>query len=249
LTFAATQGVGRCDPQPTPAPPSETVSAEDEFSPNYQSETGASNLVNLRTQIPFDNGTWVFRMKLPIVTAAPPESITGAGDLALWGLAVIDAGSAQWLVGVTFRVPTARGSLGTNKYSLGPSVGYVVQRNSSTLGFFANSFFSVIGPAWYPAVAKTQIAPAVKLDLARGWAVGLSTMQFTYDWVRDRWTDVPVGLRIGKKPLWVNRLDAYLEGERNLAHAADTPGWTVRALLRWKISGAQSDSSNEDDDQ
>ncbi|MBV8283310.1 MAG: hypothetical protein JO175_01610, partial [Candidatus Eremiobacteraeota bacterium] len=242
---------GQCDPAapPTPSPPSTTVSAEDELSPNYQSETGSSNVVNLRAQIPYDNSSWVVRVKLPIVTAAPSESVTGGGDLAIWDLKVINAGQGQWLLGATFRFPTARDSLGTNKYSIGPSAGYLVQRGPLTIGYFANSFFSVIGPASYPGVAKTQIAPTVKYDLPGGWSVGLSTMQFTYDWIRNRWTDVPLGFRIGKKPLWMSSLDAYLEAERNLARTPDTPGWTVRALVRWKIAGPQNPSSDEDDGQ
>jgi hypothetical protein len=239
----------RCDPtSSTPAPPSATVSAEDELSPNYQSESGSSNLVNLRAQIPYDNATWIVRIKLPIVTAAPSESVTGAGDLALWDLAVVNAGYGQWLLGGTVRVPTAHDSLGTNKYSIGPSAGYAIQRGTSTFGFFTNSFFSVVGPSWYPGVAKTQIEPALKYDLSNGWSVGLSTMQFTYDWVRNRWTDAPLGFRVGKNPLGrLSLFDAYFEVERNLAHVADTPGWTIRVLLRRKIAGPQSASSNEDD--
>lgn len=252
LACALTPLRGLCDPQAsaTPAPPSTTVSVEDELSPNYQSENGSSNLVNVRAQTPYDNATWVVRIKLPIVTAAPAESITGAGDLALWDLAVINAGDGQWLVGGTVRVPTARDSLGTNKYSIGPSAGYAVRAGASTFGFFTNSFFSVVGPSWYPGVAKTQVDPVFKYDLSGGWSVGLSTMQFTYDWVRNRWTDVPLGFRLEKNPLGgLKAFDAYFEVERNLGNVADTPGWTIRALLRCKLAGPQNTSTNEDDDQ
>jgi hypothetical protein len=225
------------------------VSAEDELSPTFQNDSGSSNVVNLRTQIPFDNSNWVFRTKLPIVTAAPALSVTGAGDLALWDLAVIDAHYDQWLVGGTVRIPTARDSLGTNKYSVGPSVGYVIRTTTSTLGFFFNAFFSVVGPSQYPGVAKLQVAPTVKFDLANGWSVGPSTMQYTYDLIRNRWTAVPLGIRIGKKPLWAKSFDAYVEIEKNLADTRDTPGWTFRFLLRSTLKGPASPSSDEDDDQ
>jgi hypothetical protein len=244
---------GRCDsapPPPTPAPPSATVSFEDEFSPNYQSESGSSNIVNLRAQLPYDNAAWLLRLKLPIVTAAPAESVTGAGDLALWDLAEIRYGYGQWLVGGTFRIPTAHDSLGTNKYSIGPSAAYVVQRGTSTIGFAMNSFFSVVGPSWYPGVGRTQIEPELKYSLAGGWSAGLSTMQFTYDWVRNRWTDVPLGFRVGKSAIGAKQLfDAYFDLEKNLAHAPDSPGWTVRAFLRCKLSGSQRSPSDDSDDQ
>jgi hypothetical protein len=234
--FAVTPLHGRCDPPATPAPPATTVSAEEELSPSYQDETGSSNLVNLRAQVPYDNANWVVRVKLPVVTSAPAESVTGAGDLALWDLAVIDARSSQWLIGPTIRIPTASDSLGSDKYSIGPSVSYDTKLGMGTAGFWFNSFFSVIGPSWYPLVARTQISPDFKFGLRNGWNVGLSTMQFTYDWARNRWTDAPLGFRIGKKaPGGLKNLDAYFEAERNFASAADTPFWVVRLSARWTL--------------
>jgi hypothetical protein len=234
----------------TPAPPSTSISAEDELSPNYQSESGSSNILNLRAQLPNADASWVLRIKIPIVTAAPSESVTGAGDLAIWDLAVRNAGQGQWLIGPTFRFPTASDSLGTNKYSLGPALGYVTVPGRWTMGFFTQAFFSIIGPASSPAVAKTQIAPALKYDLRNGWSLGFSTMQFTYDWVLNRWTNVPLGVRIGKKFRGaLKSFDAYLEAEQNLARSSDSPEWTIRALARWKFSAGQNAPSDTDQDQ
>ena len=206
--------------------------------------------MNLREQVPYVNSAWIIRIKVPIVTAAPPESVTGAGDVAIWDLAVRNAGQGQWLVGPTLRIPTAKDSLGTNKYSLGPAAGYVTQPNRWTIGFFGQTFLSIIGPASSPAVAKTQIAPALKYGLQGGWSVGFSTMQFTYDWVRNRWTDVPLGVRIGKKfGATLKSIDAYLEVEQNVAHSSDSPGWTIRALARWRFSRGQGPGAPSDADQ
>ena len=233
----------------TPSPPSTSLSAQDEFSPDYRSESGSSNVVNLRAQLPYDNGRWVLRLKLPIVTSAPSEAITGAGDLALWALSVQNAGTGQWLLGPTIRIPTAKDSLGTNKYSLGPCLGYATERAAWTVGFFGQTYFSVIGPAIYPAVAKTQIAPTFKYELPQGWNIGLSTMQFTYDWVRNQWTDVPIGFRVGKTFTGLlTSWDAYFEAEKNLASAPDTPSWTARLLLRWKGSRAALPTDGDQDE-
>jgi hypothetical protein len=133
---------------------------------------------------------------------------------------------------------------------VGPAGGYVEKRAGWTLGFFAQTYFSIVGPSSYAPVGKTQIAPAVKFDLRNNWSFGLSTMQFTYDWVRNGWTDVPVGVRIGKKPFArLERLDAYIEFERNLAHAPDTPGWTIRTLIRWRFSDRTRAPEDDDQDQ
>jgi len=225
--------VAQATPSPSPPPPPATyVSAEDELSPGYYGEAGSSNQINWRAQIPYGNSaTYYVRIKLPVVTSAPPESITGAGDLAVTNFAVLDA---AWVGGVTLRFPTANDSLGTHKYSLGPAFGYTVTRGRWTLGFSEESYFSIAGPASYPSVGKSQLSPTLRLGLSNGWSVGFSTMQFTYDWVNNRWTDVPLGLRLEKRGIaGLQSLDVYADAERNLAHTEDTPGWTFRSALRW----------------
>jgi hypothetical protein len=85
-------------PTPTPAPPAPYVSIEEEVSPNYDDESGSSSLVNLRGQLPYVAGAqYVVRLKLPLVTSAPATAVTGAGDLALYDLAVTDAARGRWL--------------------------------------------------------------------------------------------------------------------------------------------------------
>jgi hypothetical protein len=224
-------------PAPTPTPPPAYVTAENEFSPSYYGESGNSNQINLRAQIPYDNSRWTIRLKLPVVTKAPVESVTGAGDLTVHDLAVINGRYGQWLAGVVLYLPTASDSLGSHKYSLGPAFGYATDGGPWTFGLSAESYFSVIGPASYPSVGKSKVAPVLRLALSRGWGVGLSTMQFTYDWRLNRWTDVPLGLRIEKRAIaGLGPLGAYVDVERNLVHAADTPGWTIRSALRWSFT-------------
>ena len=228
--------VAQATPSPSPPPPPATyVSAEDELSPGYYSEAGSSNQVNLRAQIPYgDSSTYYVRIKLPIVTSAPPEAITGAGDLAVTNFAIFNPARPAWVGGLTFRFPTANDSLGTHKYSLGPALGYTVNLGRWTLGLSEESYFSVIGPSSYPSVGKSQLSPTLRLALYNGWSIGFSTMQFTYDWVINRWTDVPFGLRLEKHGIaGLASLDAYADAERNLVHTAETPGWTIRSAVRW----------------
>ncbi len=112
-------------PTPSAAPPSPYVSIEEEVSPNYDGESGSSSQINLRGQLPYVAGAqYIFRLRLPIVTSAPATAVTGAGDLALYDLAVVDTTRGRWLDGLTVRVPTAQNdSLGTGKYSIGPAFG------------------------------------------------------------------------------------------------------------------------------
>ena len=225
-------------PTPMPVPPAPYVSIEEEVSPDYDDENGSSSLVNVRGQLPYVAGAqYVFRLKLPIVTSAPATAVTGAGDLALYDLAVSDVARGRWLEGVTIRVPTAQNdSLGTGKYSVGPAFGYETHYGPWTLGFFQQDFFSVIGPASRSPVGQSKIEPTVTLALARGWSIGLSSMTITYDWVRNEWTEVPVGMRVAKRfSGGLDPLEASVEMEQNLADVRGAPGWTIRTLLKWTL--------------
>ena len=240
-------GPGRCDAPatpspdqtPSPAPLAPYFSAEEEVSPTYDATTGSSTQLNLRGQLPLaiDGGQYVLRIKLPLVTSSPANSVTGAGDLQLFGLAVRYAAGGRWLEGVTIRVPTGQDdSLGTGKYSLGPAVGYQTQSGPWTLGLFTQSFFSVAGPSWRTGVGQTKVDPNVTYGLVNGWSVGLSTMSFTYDWVRNQWIGVPVGFRIEKALNGPRPFTAIFEYERNLVAAPDTPNLTLRLLGQWTFS-------------
>jgi hypothetical protein len=230
------QEVGASSPTPSPAPPGLYVSIEEEVSPNYDDESGSSNLINLRAQVPYAAGAqYVFRLKLPIVTSAPGTAVTAAGDLALYDLAVSDTTQGRWLEGLTIRVPTAQNnSLGTGKYSIGPAFGYQIQHGLWTVGFFQQSFFSVVGPDSRSPVGQSKIEPVLMFALPRGWSVGLSSMTLTYDWVRNEWTEVPVGMQVDKRFSETLRpLEASFEMEQNLADVKDAPGWTIRSQLKW----------------
>lgn len=243
LIFALVPAQGQAQlapapPSPSPAPPSPYVSIEEEVSPEYDAESGSSSLTNLRGQIPYvAGGQYVFRLKLPIVTSAPAAAVTGAGDLVLYDLAVTDAARGRWLDGVTVRIPTAQNdSLGTGKYSIGPAFGYESQHGLWTFGFFQQDFFSVIGPKSRSPVGQSKIEPVLVFALPRGWSVGLSSMTITYDWVRDEWTEVPVGLRVAKRfSDGLRPLEASFEMEQNLADAKDVPAWTILTLLKWTL--------------
>ena len=225
-------------PTPSAAPPSPYVSIEEEVSPNYDGESGSSSQINLRGQLPYVAGAqYIFRLRLPIVTSAPATAVTGAGDLALYDLAVVDTTRGRWLDGLTVRVPTAQNdSLGTGKYSIGPAFGYETQQGLWTFGFFQQDFFSVIGPESRSPVGQSKIEPVLAVALPRGWSVGLSSMTITYDWVRNEWTEVPVGLQVAKRfSDGLRPLEASFEMEQNLADAKDVPAWTIRTLLKWTL--------------
>ncbi len=228
---------------PTQAPAQPYVALQEEFSPKWDQASGSSNLLNVRGQLPFAiNGQqYVIRIKLPFVTSAPSESVTGMSDSTIFFLAA----KQGWLLGATTSLPTGgKNSLGTGKYSIGPGFGYAARDGNLSLGFFSANYFSVIGPAANGPVARSQIQPLVTLSLPGGWGVGTSTMNFTYSWTQSKWQSVPVGIRL-EKALGAGATERYaaflaplagaFELEKDLTAVAGTPTWTYRATLRWNF--------------
>jgi hypothetical protein len=238
-------------PAPSPAaslpPPRPYVSLEEEYSPDYNDDSGQSVLLNLRAQLPYlENGQqYIIRVKLPFVTTSPAEAVTGVGDSTLTYLAASDAPGGRWTYGATMKLPTAGdSSLGSGKYSIGPAGSYERVSGVWNVGVSTTNYFSVIGPASRSQVAQTKIDPSALLSLPQGWAIGTSTMSYTYNWVPGTWVNVPLGIRIEKafgtnSALPIAQLLAPIVGsaefEKNLVAAADTPSWTIRVMLRWNL--------------
>jgi hypothetical protein len=218
---------------------------EEEFSPDYSGESGSSTVLNLSGQTLIAGNRYLLRLKLPLVTSAPAESVTGAGDLALTDLRFFDTDATHYVAGLTARVPTGEiSSLGSGKYSIGPAFGYQYQWWRWRVGFYSQNYFSVVGPSSRAPVGKSKIEPIVSISLPHGWNVGLSTMGFTYDWVLNKWTEVPIGGRVTKGFGRFGNLGAIgnflplqatLEVEENLSHVHDTPQWTTRLSMRWVL--------------
>jgi hypothetical protein len=228
-------------------PPRPSISVEEEYSPDYDVETGQSVQLNLRGQLPYlENGQqYIVRVKIPFVTTSPPDAVTGVGDSTLYYLAVSSPSAGRWTYGATMKFPTAGdSSLGSGKYSIGPAAGYDRLAGDWTVGLSTANYFSVIGPSSRAQVAQTKIDPSALLSLPRGWAIGTSSMSFTYNWVPGTWVDVPLGVRIEKAfgtnsalPLaqFLAPLVGSVEFEKNLVAVADTPSWTIRVMLRWNL--------------
>jgi hypothetical protein len=249
LILASTPLKASADPEavasPSPAPqlPPTYVQVQEEISPDYTGDSGSSTQLNFSGQMLVPGNRYLLRLKLPVVTSAPAESVTGAGDLSLTSLRFFDTEATHYFAGLTARIPTSQNSsLGSGKYSLGPAFGYQYQSGRWRVGFYTQNYFSIMGPSSRAAVGKSKIEPIVDLSLPYGWSVGFSTMSITYDWVLNKLIEVPIGGRITKAFGHFSRfgpignllpLQATLEAEQNLSRAVDTPGWTTRISLRW----------------
>jgi hypothetical protein len=76
-------------------------------------------------------------------------------------------------------------------FAIGPAIGAVKPLTPRLLvGAFSQNLFAA-------HVGISQIQPVITYQLGHGWAVSAGDAQFTYDWERDEWTNVPLGVQIG----------------------------------------------------
>ena len=85
-----------------------------------------------------------------------------------------------------------------------------------------------------PPVSKIKVQPILAVSLPRGWEVGTSEMNFTYNWIKGQWSDLPLGFEIGKNfELCSQKLKFSGQVEYNFATAANTSAWTLRFTLEY----------------
>jgi len=228
-----------------------TYSVQETLVPNFDNETGSSNQINLRSQIPLGNrGTLpdflslghalgLIKFKLPLVLSGPSDSnssvIAGAGDLTAVALAMFGSRNERWVAGPDFRFPTGSNyGLGSGKWSIGPAFGYTHLSGRWALGFYTQSFFSYAGTRTQPRVGQTQIQPTVSYTFGHGWTLSNSEMQYVYDYHLGALTNAPLGFRIAKKLQFGDaKFVLGFEAEKNMAHVSGAAAWALRLDAKW----------------
>jgi hypothetical protein len=224
-------------------------SLEDQVTANYDDVRGSSNTLNVRGQIPLGQlgqylspllapgNLQLIKFKIPFVTSAPNDAVTGNGDTTLVALEYLGAKARKWVVGPVLKIPTASETdLGSGRWSIGPAGGFTYSNGSTVIGLYAQTYFSFAGPKSRGPVSQTQFQPGLTFSLPGGWSVGTSEMQFTYNWVNNTWQNVPLGICIARRlQNSHHQLVMGLEAEKNLAPVRTTTVWTFRMNLKYRL--------------
>ena len=76
-------------------------------------------------------------------------------------------------------------------FAIGPAIGGTAPVSKKlSVGLFNQNLFA-------SGVGITQIQPIIAYELGHGWALRAGDLQFTCDWVEDRWAQIPIGFQIG----------------------------------------------------
>ena len=163
----------------------------------------------------------------------PAEEKSGLADTALLDVVIFDASWGRWGIGPVLSLPTARDdALGTGKWSLGPAAVGITRVDKFMFGLLGMGLFSVAGDSDRQNVSAMSFQPFASYDLGGSWSIGLSELNYTYNFKQDKWAGVPIGGRIeklvqmGKFPV---RL--FFDAEYNVMKDDIAPQWTFRFAI------------------
>jgi hypothetical protein len=156
---------------------------------------------------------------------------TGLGDINYSGfISPAQPSGAIWGLGASITAPSATNdSLGTGKWSAGPTGIILFQPEWGTIGGLARHLWSFAGSDSRQDVNQTLIEPFINYNLDNGWYL-VSDMVITADWeaASGQKLTVPIGGGVGKL-LKVGQQAMNIRGEAyyNVERPDNAPEWSI----------------------
>jgi hypothetical protein len=131
----------------------------------------------------------ILRMTVPYQTSGPgPE---GLKDVTIFDLVILPQAWGRLGVGAVGSFAAATSDVSAHATG-GPAIGFVAQMSKKlNLGLFNQNLFG-------NDVAISQIQPILAYQLGSGWSLSLGDLQWPYDWDRDEFLSMPIGVQLGK---------------------------------------------------
>lgn len=214
----------------------------DWYTPAFHDADGTANQVVFRSAIPFQLGSTqhIFRLSAPYVTSSP-SGADGFGDFTVFDLVTFDRAWGRFGLGISGTLPTGADGLTLDKWTAGPSAGFV---NSSikkvNFGLFLQSFFSYAGNSDAADVGILNLQPILSYQLGRGRSLSLGNSAFVYDTERSRWTSLLVGANYGQVVGWAgHKWRPNFELDYDFQNDRGNQEWVVRAGVALLVPAAR----------
>lgn len=223
-------------------PVSDLVSVPFQF--NWEQGVGRDDdtrfVLNVQPVMPFtlnEKLNLIARVIVPFVSQPPlfegGEPAFGVSDvLASFFFAPRSSGSLTWGVGPVLSLPsTSIATLGTQKWSVGPTAVVLKQSGPWTVGMLWNQVWSIAGNDSREDVSQMFVQPFVARQI-KSWTITLQS-ETTANWKADddKWT-VPVNLLFAKLSSFGPFPASYqFGGGVFVAHPDSGPTWKLRGAI------------------
>jgi len=223
-------------------PVSDLVSVPFQF--NWEQNVGPHDdtrfILNVQPVMPFSltkKTNLIARVIVPLVSQPTPSEggapTFGVSDVLTSFFISPKEGSFTWGVGPVISFPsTSEPTLGTGKWSVGPTVVVLKQKGPWTVGALFNQIWSVAGNDDRQDVNQMFLQPFVAYNTKSLWTITLQS-ETTANWEaeEDKWT-VPVNLIFSKLSSFGPFPASYQFGFGVFAAHPDTgPKWKVRGAI------------------
>ena len=224
-------------------PISDLVSVPFQF--NWEQGVGPDDqtrfILNVQPVMPFalnDKLNLITRVIVPLVSQPPlaegGQPAFGVGDvLTSFFFSPVSGGGFTWGVGPAISLPsTTLPTLGTEKWSVGPTVVALQQSGPWTFGALANQVWSIAGNENRQDVNQLFLQPFVARQLPKLWTLSLNS-EMTANWEAedDKWT-VPINLAFAKLSSFGPFPASYQFGGGVFVEHPDAgPKWKLRAAI------------------
>ena len=179
-----------------------------------------------------DYGTDDCLPSMPPPNYIPCGDESGLGDIAAVDFTLFNTSFGRVGFGPVIVLPTGKDVLGSGKWQIGPAAVLIGQTPKVVYGGLAQAFFSFAGDKDRDSVKSFVFNPIFSYDLGNKWALGLSDMSFSYDFKSNKWTNVPLGLRLEKMFNWgKNGTRVFIDLEHNFKDKEISTGTTVRLFV------------------
>lgn len=132
-----------------------------------------------------------------------------------------------WGVGASMVLPVATDSvLGSEQFSVGPTLGVFRQKDPWTVGFTVTQLWSVIGAEDAVNVCTTRLEPVIAYTTTMGTTLAFGA-EANHDWLRGDWV-IPFEMSISQLTLVRNRALVFGLGARYwVVRDGNQPSWSA----------------------
>ena len=190
--------------------------------PSYYGIDDEGGTVQFQPVVPFE--AWgiknILRATISYDSAGPRGS--GLADVTIFDLLVFDKPYGRWGVGPVLQLLPDRGT-GSDTVAAGPAIGFVTSKGRWTYGAFNQNLFGGNN------TSISSLQPVLAYQLGSGWALSAGDAQWTMDWERGGWVNLPLGVQLSKVgAIGGQAVKWTLNPEYNMRDLDGAPEWTVR---------------------
>jgi len=204
-----------------PTAPLMAFTLKNQTTTSYYGVPGSGNAFGFQPVIPFRAWNLSHLLRTTVTYDIDGPGGRGLNSVAIFDLIVFPKAWGRWGVGPLVQLSPDRGPA-QDTASAGPAIGFVAIKGSWNLGMFNQNLFG-------KNTRVSSIQPVIAYVLKGGWSIASGDAQWSIDWNRPEFVNIPIGVQIAKvTTIGRQPVRLFVNPEYNARNALGTPHWAVR---------------------